>query len=213
MLILTTYHSSMNTLSIQIPTIHERRDKFSALFSYVEDQARGLPVEVIFDISGRGMPFIGKKRDDMYRKADALFSVQIDDDDWLPKNYVASILSLIDENPDAKNIGYQIKTHIDGKEGRALVSCRVQGWSNVTGRVHPALGRYNFYQYPYHKVPIRTSICQAIGVENIPYGEDYKFSQSLEKSGLLSPDYEVLLKKDMYIYRTKGKHVGWYRGE
>ena len=71
-------------LSIQIPTIYQRKPYFDALVEEFKRQARpyGDKIEIIYNIDDKTIPIV-QKRKMLYESTNMPYSVQWDDDDWI----------------------------------------------------------------------------------------------------------------------------------
>lgn len=175
------------TLTIAIPTIPSRAEKFSDLKAHINRQTTR-DVEVIAMCDDKTMS-IGRKRQAFLEAAQGDYITMIDDDDWVPTDFVPAILKAITIKPDS--VGFQIEcTGTSGK--RADVSNRYQDWGDNQGG-------FDYVRTPYHKTPIRTEIARKIGFPDLRFGEDYDFSRRLKTSGLIQT--EVYLPRVMYHYR------------
>ena len=81
-------------LTIQIPFTEERRKEVESLiaeFSRQCDLYNIINGEIEIYIDGRGREVsIGQKRTDMYQKANGLFVVQWDSDDWISEDGIST---------------------------------------------------------------------------------------------------------------------------
>jgi hypothetical protein len=183
----------MILLSIQIPTVVGREDKFNKLMQLIERQlyyckrSRGL-VEVISCKDNKEMS-IGAKRQKLYEDSKGLFSVQIDDDDTLHDSFIDNVINaLTGDIADIDCVTYNelcfIKNHPRKLAVNKFVSHSIKYdcWmDNFDG--------YDHVRTPYHKDVIRTSLCLQAGVPDVRFNEDEQFSK------LIKP----LLKKEIHI--------------
>ena len=105
-------------LTIQIPFTEERRKEVEALiaeFSRQCDLYNIINGEIQIYIDGRGREVsIGQKRTDMYQKANGLFVVQWDSDDWISEDGISKIVKAINNNQEVDCITYEEYVHING---------------------------------------------------------------------------------------------------
>ena len=80
----------MIVLSILIPTLPERAHHLANLMAILTPQLTD-QVEVLIDDRPRGVT-TGEKRNDLYAKAKGIYSVSIDDDDWIAHDYIENVL-------------------------------------------------------------------------------------------------------------------------
>lgn len=186
-------------LSILIPSIPERASKFEELEKECYRQANGLPgVEIVSEISphvNRGGVNIPTKRKRLYERARGKYAVQFDDDDMIKPGMVDMILEAAERDPDC--ITYDIIViEPDDRTTLAHVSASYSDWETLA---KPDSLGYSYYQGPYFKVPIRTSICLRAGINlSLNMGEDYDFMKRvcpLIKTG-------IWLNSALYIYNA-----------
>jgi hypothetical protein len=161
----------MMLLTICFPTIVGREKQFEYIFNKIGNQVRdlGLIEEVnAVHFKDNKEISIGMKRDSMYKQATGLFSVQIDDDDDVADDFVKSIYDAIKENPDVDCIGYMERCIMDGVTKYSKISNEFNDWATTST---------GYERTPFFKVPIKTSICQQVGVSDIRFGEDHDFAQ------------------------------------
>ena len=181
-------------LSILIPSTFDREAMTAKLESYLWSQVWlwGFQndVEIVVDMDNREVS-IGAKRQRMLEKSQGQYVVMIDSDDWVPDDYVETILKSAEENSDC--ITFQIEC--SGTPGKtANVSNKYADWKD-------SFDGFDYVRTPYHKVPIKRTIALQIGFVDMRYGEDYEFSKRLKQSGLI--DSESHLDKVLYFYRYK----------
>lgn len=131
---------------------------------------------------------IGAKRDELYRHATGLYSWQIDDDDWIAPDAISKILAAIQQNPDC--VTFQEKVIIDGVEQRSDFSLQYSDWANNTNG-------FDYVRTPFFKTPIKTALCQQVGVKDMRFGEDHDFAQRIHY--LLQS--EVHIPEQLYWYQ------------
>lgn len=176
-------------LSILIPSTFDRKQMTEELVRHLDYQS-GLSVEILVHYDNRELS-IGAKRQQMITEAKGEYIVQIDSDDWVPDDYVATLLRAFESNPDC--VGHQIACS-GTQYKRESASNKYPKW---------CVKRFGFdyIRTPYPKTPIRRSICLKIGFKDLRYGEDHDFSIRLKNSGLIKT--EVYLNRVMYYYRYK----------
>ena len=178
-------------LSILIPTVVGREEQLNRLLKILDDQM--IPdIEVLVECDNKEIS-IGEKRDNLYRKAKGKFSVMIDDDDFVPDNYIEVINAVIDSNPNIDCIGYFEHCTINGKYEKSVISLKNRGWVS-----HNEMGQTTHLRTPFFKVPILTSICQRVGVRDMRFGEDHDFAIRI----LPYLKKEHFIYRDMYYYRA-----------
>ena len=181
-------------LSILIPSTIDRKEMTEKLIKHIQTQIyhclAQLDVEVIADIDNREIS-IGAKRQRMLESASGEYVVQIDSDDWVPDDYIESILKALETGHDC--VGHEIEC--SGTSGKTeSVSIVYAAWAE-------SRHGYDYIRTPYPKVPIKRSICLQVGYKDLRYGEDHDFSIRLKESGLVKS--EVYIPKVLYFYRYK----------
>lgn len=84
-------------LSILVAALEGR--PYAELVRYLQAQAHGLPVEVLWELD-RGQTSSGSKRQTLVNRATGDYLAFIDDDDWVSDTYVLDLLDGIERNPD-----------------------------------------------------------------------------------------------------------------
>lgn len=179
-------------LSILIPTVVGREDKFRKLRTFIQHQIDYLnayeQVEVLTLKDNKEMT-IGEKRNRLFEMSSGIYSVQIDDDDSLHHEYVKMVLEAAKKGTDC--IGYKELCVWSGKKVESSVfSKRYPEWKdNYDG--------FDHVRSPFYKCPIKTEICLQEKFKGIRFGEDHEWSKRifpLIKS-------ETFIDEFMYIYQ------------
>lgn len=185
-------------LTICIPTVVGREAQFEKLYSKLQKQVLDNKLEHEVDcVAYRDNKeiSIGEKRKRMYQSATGLFSVQIDDDDDVADDYVETLHKVITDNPDVDCIGYVERCIINGKTQYSKISKEYADWATVSPNEFEG---FDYLRTPFFKVPIKTALCQEVGVADMRFGEDHDFARRL-RPHLKS---EVFLEKVMYYYEA-----------
>ena len=182
--------SPMIKLSIMICTMPSRKDMFDSLVAELNRQValqKKGSVEILSDDSMSVTT--GEKRNMLLGRAKGLFSVFVDDDDWVSEDYVDKIVKCITENPDIDCIGIEGQLVTNG--------ANIKRWeiSREFGRWYETHDRY--YRTPNHISPIRTEICKKVGFAHITIGEDSDFSNRIFQYLI----HEKKIQGDIYFYR------------
>lgn len=177
-------------LCICFPTIVGREKQFEYIFNKIGNQVRDLnltdEIDAVVSMDNKEKS-IGAKRDQMYKISKALFTVQIDDDDDVPDDYVKTLYDTIVASPDVDCIGYVERCIMDGVTKYSKISNQFTEWATRSD---------GYERTPFFKIPIKTTLCQQVGVADMRFGEDHDFAiriKPLIKS-------EVYLDKVMYHY-------------
>jgi hypothetical protein len=201
-------------LSILIPTVNDRKSDLERLvgrllwqcqlnwpgeyFGFVSGDrspsfhgVKGKFIEIIYCPDDREMT-IGEKRELLYKRANGLYSWQIDDDDDISDNALNMIAKAMAEGPDC--ITYLEHCTINGKQYLSNHSLQYQDWAdNQDG--------YDFVRTPYMKDVIKTGIARKVLIDHVRYGEDHIWSRAL-KPFLKT---EVHIDQVIYLYQHTSK--------
>lgn len=178
-------------LSILIPTVIGREKQFDKLLSVLTPQLSD-ETELIHLKDNKEIT-IGAKRNKLYAMASGEYSVQIDDDDSVPADYVNQVLHAIRLSPDC--VGYMEQINNNGvKSGISDFSLRHKAWKDKANG-------FDHVRTPFHKTPIRTDICKRVLFPDIRFGEDHMWSKAVYP--LLMTEVHIL--KIMYIYNYKSE--------
>lgn len=188
----------MIRLSICIPTVVGREAVFQNLHNEIKKQIERdnlSGVQVIVDKDNKEVS-IGAKRDRMYKNAKGLFTVQIDDDDMVPSDYVSLVYGATFKDVDC--IGYKEHCIFEGgREAFSDFSLKHKSWITLT----PPIDGISHYRTPFCKTPIRTDICKRVGVKDMRFAEDHDFAMRVYP--FLKKEHYI--NKVMYIYRYKSE--------
>lgn len=176
-------------LSICIPTVVGREEKYNNLYNKLMDQVGNRTDIEILSLKDNKEISVGSKRDLMYKMCTGEYSVMIDDDDSVSDDYIATIIHLLELKPDC--IGYLEEVVMNGKPMIACHSNRFNDWGNNKDG-------YDMIRTIFFKDVIRTDIAKEIGVHDMRFAEDHDFARRLKQSGLLK--MEIFIEKIMYFY-------------
>ncbi len=187
-------------LSVLICTIEKRKHLYEMLRLELEKQIKdnGLTgqIEILPKCDkgrAQGGMAIGTKRNWLYDKAKGLWSMSLDDDDWIDSEYLTLTLNALKENPDCVNMNGMMNT--DGFNQRRF---------EHSIRYHHYFERNKvYYRPPGHINAIRSSIAKKFEFPGIDFGEDADWSMKLIQSGLLQKEAQI--KKVLYHYRYSTK--------
>lgn len=190
-------------LSILIPTIFGREERFKKLHDHVQDQLinEGIwnEVEIVSECDDRTMS-IGDKRQLLLSRSYGDFVTFIDDDDAVPDDYCLTLWNTLTDYPDIDCIGFLQQCTFDGgKPKSSSLSNRWADWAENTGG-------YDYVRTPFFPTPIRRDIAVEIGYRDMRFGEDHDFARRLKESGLIKN--EIFLNRIMYYYQyTHAPHA------
>jgi glycosyltransferase involved in cell wall biosynthesis len=173
-------------LSILIATTRQRSEVFGKLYAYLLQQINQ-QVEIVVLADDKQLS-IGAKRQRLLQMAQGDYVAFVDDDDWLPPDYVDRLLQAMAQQPDC--IGFLIDCSFNGTHKMAIGSNRYQAWAeNMDG--------YDYVRTIYHKTPVKRQLALQAGFKDMRYGEDHDYSRRLKP--LLQT--EVFVDRVMYYYR------------
>lgn len=147
-------------------------------------------VEILVDDDDKR--FLGTKRKIMLSQAKGLFTCAIDDDDWISSNYVSAIVNAIKSDVSVDCIGINGVITTNGQDERKwFISCHYEDWFEEDGI---------YYRTPNHICPIKTELAREVNFEEVPWGEDYPFSQKMKS--LLHKETQISEPIYYYNYST-----------
>ena len=179
-------------LTIMLPTTIDRRRRFYVLLHELLGQinklAIGEEIEIIIDEDNK-QKSIGKKRQDILEKANGIWVVGIDSDDFIHPEYVYDIYMSLKSNPQIDHVGFLEDCNIDGVNSLSIFSIKHQQWAeNTDGYDHICCAN--------PKSVIRRTKALQVGYQDIRFGEDRIFSEAVTPL-LVS---EVFIDKPLYRY-------------
>lgn len=191
-----TYHERKNyeyDVSLLICTLPERRSIYDRLIVELERQKKTttLRVEILSDNRDRTVR-VGKKRNDLVKRAKGKYCCFIDDDDMVSSDYISIYQKALSSgtNPDCVTLNGIL--YIRGKEERFFYhSMKYPNWTE---------DEKGYYRFPNHLNLMKTYIMEMIGFENKSYGEDFDFSVRLRQAGILQSEYEHSEIQYYYYY-------------
>lgn len=188
----------MTILSILIPTIPERCEMFTVLFNELNNQLQYIEtthpdlgqVEILVDDSKRfidGGLSIGKKREALVKRAEGKYLCFLDDDDFIAKNYLETLLRLCRQDADVCTFSNLTKM----ENYWMIVDMSLKYLVN-----DQATPEYIIRRRPWHICPVRSLFAKLHNFSDINYGEDWAwFEQVLThctteaKSGAVLHEY------------------------
>jgi glycosyltransferase involved in cell wall biosynthesis len=181
-------------LSILIPTLESRRDKFCKLVGHIiEGKPVELPsvfygkcnrigfqrltcvvlgvqdCEICYEIDN-GELSVGVNRQKLLERATGDYICFIDDDDMVPDNYVAKVLKAIETKPDCCSLTGELHWPNSGIE-RFEHSIDYDKWEK----------KDNVYlRYPNHLNTVKRELALQVGFKDMRHGEDRDYSDRLK---------------------------------
>lgn len=181
-------------LSILIPVTPDRQKMADKLeFEFWRQMKDLLPhIEIIQELDNKEMT-IGEKRNIMYQKANGIYSVQWDSDDWISDDGIKKIFNSI-MKCDYDCCTYEEYVNIDGNEYKSNHSLEYADWDGDGNKIFS--DGFHFHRTPFFKSVIKTEIAKSVPVPHERFGEDHHWAQAL-KSNLKS---EVHIPEQIYHY-------------
>lgn len=161
-------------LSILVPSVFERCDKAVKLAAHLNQQAKDLPVEILWFTDNRRRR-LGKKREVMIQAALGKYLCHLDDDDWVADNFVTLVLEQIKNDPDVITYKQVVEIPLGGhftvtpglQHENQPVSCGDDGkWRDITRK-------------PWHWCTWRTELARQAACQDGNIDEDWHWVQQL----------------------------------
>ena len=137
---------------------------------------------------------IGEKRELLYKEANGLYSIQLDDDDQLSRNAIELILEAIKSNPEVDCVTFEEYIEIDGVVQRSNHSLKYDDWADRQDG-------YDYIRTPFMKDVIKTEIARSVPIPHIRFGEDHEWSKRLKP--FLKTEIHINQQLYRYIYKSK----------
>jgi glycosyltransferase involved in cell wall biosynthesis len=180
-------------LSILIATLESRIEQFTKLEDFlnkqIADNNLSDDVEVLYFRDDKEYP-IGVKRNTLLENASGLFTVFVDDDDWVADDYVSTIVTALKSNSDIDCIGIKGELISEDLGNKPFIH-------SVHYKMYFEDANY-YYRPPNHLNPIKKEIATQIKFPLKNFGEDYDWAMALLESGLLQT--EIFIDKILYYY-------------
>jgi hypothetical protein len=179
------------TWSILVPTLGERRPLFERLMALLLPQTEtyGGRVRVV-GWHNNGSPPLPKIRQRMVETAGTDYVSFVDDDDLVAADYVARIVTALEQRPDY--VGFQVQCYSDGAPTAVSYhSLEFKRWRNLPGRYERDISHIN---------PIRSAIARkADFTQGGPRrAEDRVWADQLRQRRLLRT--QVVIPRILYHY-------------
>lgn len=185
----------MIVLSILIPTLPERAHLLQRVISLIGNYPE---VEILTDSRGREVT-TGEKRNALIDRAQGIYTMFQDDDDWPQKDMVNHILTQIQLNPGVDCVTYEGWMETDGKN---RVDWIIKHGERYEARMG-ADGITRYYRWPNHLVPMKKTIAQAVKFEHIWQGEDFRWSKQINDLKLIKTSVHIPIKLYFYDFRSR----------
>lgn len=188
----------MYILSILIPTIPERVERFTALYNELMIQKHDIDtlhpslgeVEILVNSQPRflaGGPSIGKKREDLVYNSNGKYLCFCDDDEDIAPNYLESLLRMCREDADVCTFRAMVK--VKGYWG--LVDMRLI--YKVNDQMSPD---YTVRRPPWHICAVRSVYAKMFPFQDLNNAEDFEWMDKV----LSCCTTEIHTDKILYCY-------------
>lgn len=176
-------------LSILIPALHNRKEKFDKLMVTLQAQKKE-NVEFLV-MADAGQMSIGQKRNMLLMQSHGEYVSFVDDDDMVPSDYVQRLLKALVSNPDCTSLTGRI-VFSDGYSRPFVHSLRHSRWVDDHEKKV-------YYRPPNHLNAIRRDLAVQVGFPQINLGEDRYFSTNI----LPLLKKEAWVDGEIYEYRCR----------
>ena len=180
--------------SIMIPSLIKRNGTLNKLINDLQKQLKNYSdkIEILVFVDSKKYK-VGYKRNILLECAHGQYTAFVDDDDELAKNYIFSIMNVIDEGADCLGFVGQITTN--GKNPRKFIhSIEHKKIYSIKKR-----GKIEYYRPPNHLNPMKASIAKKFKFLDINFQEDLDWCLQIQRSGLLKT--QVMLPGILYYYK------------
>ena len=179
--------------SILILTIPSRQHKLQSLLNELDKQITNSNLKDIEVLVNGEDGSIGKKRNDLLKKAKGDYVCFIDDDDRISPDYIVKIYRGLLDEPDCISL-IGIMT-VNGKgQKRFIHSLKYNSYFEKAG---------TYYRPPNHLNTIKRELALKVKYPDINFGEDTDWAMKLSQSGLLKKEYKI--NTVLYYYRFQNK--------
>ncbi len=182
-------------LSILIPSTIDRAPMLHQLITELNRQIKECgaedKVEILTDIDNREKN-IGAKRNDLYARAKGVYSISLDDDDWVASEYISEHLRAAEEDCDAISLNGFMTTNNENK-----ISWRIsKDYPYVAATEN---GKTVYLRFNNHISSIKSEICKQFKFEDKSFGEDYAWALAIHNAGVIKTESKT--NGELYHYR------------
>lgn len=173
----------MIILSILIPTIPERVDRFTSLFNELHRQLEYMQtfhsslgrIEILVEHSKKyldGGPSIGEKREELVRRAEGKYLCFCDDDETVSPNYLETLVRACQLDVDIVTFRSMVKL----KDYWALIDMRLSFTHN-----EQATPDHTVRRPPWHMCPVRSVYAKVPNWKYVNDAEDFDWMERVLK--------------------------------
>lgn len=174
---------------ILILSVHSRKDQLRELLGNLTQQIAAYPDVNVIVLTDNTFYETGKKRTALLRFSKAQYISFIDDDDEVPKDYVATIYPYLDGVNDY--VGFKVAYSQNGvPEKKPIINdASVERWSEDDTA---------WYRHISHLNPIKREIVRSFSFVGMAR-EDYRWSLAVKKSGRVKK--AAFIDRPLYHYK------------
>jgi hypothetical protein len=148
-------------------------------------------VEILYDVDNREKT-VGAKRNDLYAKAKGIYSVSIDSDDWVARDYISEHLRAAEEGCDAISLNGFMTINNENK-----ISWRISKDNPYIATIED--NKTVYLRFNNHISAIKSEICKQFKFEDKSFGEDYAWALAIHNAGVIKT--EAKTNGELYHYR------------
>jgi len=183
-------------LSILIPTLEARKEKFHKLYEklnrQITENSLTEDVETLYFLENKEHS-VGYKRNKLIERAKGKFIAFVDDDDDVSDDYAPLIRNAIKEHPDIDCIGIKGIITFRGKNPHIFIhSLQYKEYFTKED---------TYFRPPYHLNPMKREIAFKYKFEDINYSEDIDWATRICRDHALQKEY--FIDKVIYYYNSK----------
>lgn len=136
---------------------------------------------------------IGEKRNKLLEMATGLYTVFIDDDDWIAPTYIKSVLDALERRPDVVGIIGQLTIITNGKPNP-----QKQFFYHTLDNRNYRKSNRGFERPPNHLNPMRRDVAATFSFEKKNWQEDKDWAMEICREQILKT--EVFIPHVIYFY-------------
>lgn len=186
-------------LSILICSMTGREASLARLLGNLEQQAHGMPVEILVE-TDNGTMRVGAKRNKLMARAARRYLAFIDDDDQVSPRYVELVLNAILQGQTI----YPPWTDCIGMCGYIMEN-GARTWqfrhSVTVGNWSKDKRAHIYFRTPNHLNPIRSDLARMVQFPETNWGEDRSFSEQVRPF----LHNEIWIEEPIYFYTPSGE--------
>ena len=188
----------MKKLSILVCTLDSRKDFLDRLKTILDPQVskNSELVELLIE-QDSGAASIGRKRNNLLKRAQGEYVAFVDDDDIVSSDYVERILGALEGEPDCVGI-HLLHFNDNTLAGFTYHSLDYRSWFQDKDT---STGMMRYYRNPNHLNPIRREHALKVLFPEISMGEDREYSKNILQ--YLKTEKYIVEPIYYYLFRSK----------